>query len=97
MRQAQSKDVIDKLKKRLDKSQASTPPKCNLVKAIDYLSNQWLRLIDYLEGGAYPIDNNLAENSIRPFVIGRKNWFCSQSQEGAASSAYLYSLIITTS
>jgi transposase len=43
----------------------------------------------------YPIDNNAAENAIRPFVIGRKNWLFSASQQGATASANLYSLIET--
>jgi len=52
-------------------------------------------LISYLDEGHYPIDNNRAENAIRPFVIGRKNWLFSQSQAGAKASANLYSLIET--
>jgi len=43
----------------------------------------------------WPIDNNLAENAIRPFVIGRKAWLFSNSQRGASASANLYSLIET--
>jgi len=49
----------------------------------------------YTEDGSWPIDNNLAENAIRPFVIGRKNWLFSNSQKGAKASANLYSLIET--
>jgi len=45
--------------------------------------------------GDYPIDNNAAENAIRPFVIGRKNWLFSASQQGATASANLYGLIET--
>ena len=95
IRQAQSKPIIDKLKKWLDKTLANTPPKTTLGKAVQYLSNQWPRLINYLDDSEYPIDNNRAENSIRPFVIGRKNWLFSNSQKGAAASANLYSLIET--
>ena len=95
IRQSQSKDIINKLRQWLDKSQASTPPKSSLGKAMGYLNNQWPRLVGYLEDGEYPIDNNRAENSIRPFVIGRKNWLFSQSQKGATSSANLYGLIET--
>ncbi len=83
IRQTQSKDTIDQLKKWLDKSQANTPPKSTLGKALTYLNNQWPRLTNYIADGEYPIDNNRAENSIRPFVIGRKNWLFSQSQKGA--------------
>lgn len=95
IRQTQSKEVVDKLKKWLDKCQGTTPPKSSLGKAIGYLNHQWPRLVAYLADGKYPIDNNRAENSIRPFVIGRKNWLFSQSQKGATSSANLYSLIET--
>jgi len=52
-------------------------------------------LVAYVEDGAWPIDNNRAENTIRPFVIGRKNWLFSASQAGAHASANLYSLIET--
>jgi transposase len=95
IRQSQAKPIIDKLKKWLDKTRANTPPKNALGKAVQYLANQWSRLIGYLEDGEYPIDNNRAENSIRPFVIGRKNWLFSHSQKGAMASANLYSLIET--
>lgn len=64
-------------------------------KALAYLHNQWPRLVRYLGSGDYPIDNNRAENAIRPFVIGRKNWLFSASVKGAKASANLYSLIET--
>lgn len=40
-------------------------------------------------------DNNSAENAIRPFVIGRKNWLFSGNPQGAKASADIYSLIET--
>ncbi len=46
-------------------------------------------------GGRIPIDTNLVENAIRPFVIGRKNWLFPDTVRGARSSANLYSLIQT--
>ena len=49
----------------------------------------------WFEPRLHPIDNNAAENAIRPFVIGRKNWLFSASQRGATSSANLYSLLET--
>jgi len=51
--------------------------------------------VRYLEDGRWPIDNNPAENAIRPFVIGRKNWLFSATPKGADASANLYSLIET--
>jgi len=53
------------------------------------------RLIVYIEDGRLRSDNNLAENSIRPFVVGRKNWLFSGSPGGAHASAALYSLVET--
>jgi transposase len=95
VRQQQSQPIIDTLKQWLDKSLPQVPPKTALGKALHYLHTQWPRLINYVRQGDYPIDNNAAENAIRPFVIGRKNWMFSASQQGATASANLYSLIET--
>jgi len=57
------------------------------------LNNQWHKLIKYIDDGNYPIDNNAAENAIRPFVIGRKNWLFANTPKGAHASANLYSII----
>ena len=64
-------------------------------KAVNYLASNWSRLVRYVEGGHLPIDNNRAENAIRPFVIGRKNWLFSDTPKGATASAQLYSLVET--
>jgi len=91
----QAKPVIDKLRHWLDETKPKVPPKTTLGKALHYLDHQWPRLIRYLDDGRYPIDNNLVENAIRPFAIGRKNWLFSASVNGAKASANLYSLIET--
>ena len=49
----------------------------------------------FLEDGNIPTHNNRAENAIRPFVIGRKNWLFSQTAKGAGASADMYSLVET--
>ena len=95
MRQNKAKPIIDHLKQWLEKSIHQVAPKTAIGKALSYLHNQWDRLVGYLDDGHYPIDNNRAENAIRPFVIGRKNWLFSHSQAGAKASANLYSLIET--
>jgi len=71
------------------------PPKSAVGNALHYLNNEWNKLIRYTNDGRYLMDNNLAENAIRPFVIGRKNWLFSQSVKGVRASANLYSLIET--
>ena len=48
-----------------------------------------------LDDGLIPLDNNPAENAIRPFVVGRKNWLFSHTPSGAQASAAIYSLIET--
>jgi transposase len=95
IRQKESAPILEKFKVWLEKSEKHTAPKTTLGKAIKYALNQWPAFINYIESGDYPIDNNRAENAIRPFVIGRKNWLFSDTQKGAVASANLYSLIET--
>ncbi|MBC8317943.1 MAG: IS66 family transposase [Desulfobulbaceae bacterium] len=95
VRQEQSKPILEQFKQWLSKRSLQTPPKGLLGKAISYTLKQWDRLVGYVEDGILSPDNNAAENSIRPFVVGRKNWLFAGTPEGAAASAGLYSLIET--
>ncbi len=95
VRQEKSKPILQDIKKLLDNILHSTAPSGAMDAALNYLYNQWPKLTKYIEDGHYPIDNNAAENAIRPFVIGRKNWLFSNSQSGAKASANLYSIIET--
>ena len=52
-------------------------------------------LYTFLEDPQIPIDNNLAERAVKPFVIGSKNWLFSTSPKGADASAAAYSIINT--
>jgi len=94
-RQADSVLVIEKIKQFLDEILHSTAPSGPMGKALVYLQNQWPKLIRYIDDGNYPIDNNVAENAIRPFVVGRKNWLFANTPSGAHASANLYSIIET--
>ena len=60
-----------------------------------YLENQKPYLMNYLKDGRLEIDNNRAERSIKPFVIGRKNFLFANTPRGAQSSAIIYSLVET--
>ena len=64
-------------------------------EALHYLLEQWPYLIRYLEDGRLELSNNRAERSIKPFVMGRKNWLFANTPAGAQSSAVIYSLIET--
>lgn len=66
-----------------------------LGKAVTYANNQKKYLETYLLDGRCSLSNNLAENSIRPFTVGRKNWEFSASTKGADASATVYSLVET--
>jgi len=79
----------------LDQVLPQVPPTSATGKALRYLHNEWDKLIRYLDDGRLEIDNNAAENAIRPFVVGRKNWLFSDSVKGVTASANLYSLIET--
>jgi transposase len=94
-RQEKAKPILDEFKRWLDAKVEEVPPKSLLGKAIGYALNQWHRLIVYVETSHVTPDNNMAENSIRPFVVGRKNWLFSGTPEGATASATMYSLIET--
>ena len=95
LRQERSKEIMDKFKVWLDQKSIEIVPKGLLGKAIWYTIRQWEKLQVYLEDGRIQIDNNLVENTIRPFVLGRKNWLFAGSPRGAHSSALIYSLIET--
>ena len=94
-RQTRSREVIDELRRWLDQVLPTVPPSSVLGDALGYLHRQWSHLIRYLERGDLPIDNNPAENAIRPFVVGRKGWLFSDTQAGARASALIYSLVET--
>ena len=94
-RQQHSLPILAQLHSWLEKTQPQVTAQNALGKAVNYLASNWSRLERYVEAGHLPIDNNRAENAIRPFVIGRKNWLFSDTPKGATASAQIYSLIET--
>ncbi len=91
----QEKPVLDEFFAWVDSASLGVPPKSNLGEAFGYAQNQKDGLLTYLEDGHCSISNQLAENSIRPFTIERKNWLFSGSPRGAEASAGIYTLIET--
>jgi transposase len=94
-RQKHALPIINKIRDWLDEVLPQIAPSSATGGAMSYLNNEWEHLIRYLDDGRLEIDNNLAENAIRPFVLGRKNWLFSTSVKGVKASANLYSLIET--
>ena len=70
-------------------------PKSKLGIALTYLKNQWPNLVNYLKDGRLELSNNIAERSIKPFVISRKNFLFANTPSGATSSAVIFSMIET--
>jgi transposase len=95
LRREKAVPVLEEFKAWMDKRIDQTPPKGLLGQALSYAITRWDRLIRYIENGHITPDNNAAENAIRPFVVGRKNWLFSGHPNGAHAAATLYSLIET--
>jgi transposase len=68
-------------------------PKSAMGEAIGYCLNHWTALTEYVNDGDLAIDNNAAENAIRPIVLGRKNWLFAGSDNGGRTGAVLASLV----
>ena len=92
---AQSAPLFTALRQWLEKTQARIPGKSELAKAIRYTLSRWQALTLVLRDGRACIDNNAAERSMRPMVLGRKNWLFAGSDSGGHSAAAAYSLIQT--
>ena len=94
-RQELSIPLLKELKDWLETNLNRVPKDSLTFKAIYYTLNQWDSLTGYCEDGKLNISNALAENAIRPFALGRKNWLFSDTPRGAKASATCYSLIET--
>lgn len=96
LRQKEAKPLIEEFFGWVNTCSATTLPQSLLGKALTYVQNQKKYLLAFLTDGRIEISNNRAERSIKPFVIGRKNWLFCNTPGGAKSSAAIYSLIQTT-
>ena len=95
LRQEKAGPLLTAFRGWLEKRAPQVPPSLALGKAISYTLKEWPKLVRYLDCAELTPDNNAAENAIRPFVLGRKNWLFSGSPSGAESSCAMYSLIET--
>ena len=95
IRQRHAKPQLENIRQWLDKHKDKVPKDGKIGQAFTYLDNQWDKLVVYCESGKLAISNIKAENAIRPFAIGRKNWMFADTPQGAYASATYYSLIET--
>jgi hypothetical protein len=86
---------LKSLREWAGKMQHETMPSGKLGEALGYLITQWPKLVRYVEDPRLAIDTNLAENAIRPFALGRRNWLFADTVKGAKASAALYSIVST--
>jgi len=87
--------VLNELGKWMAETYKTVLPKSPIGKAIAYCIPRWDNLMNYLKDGSLEIDNNLAENAIRPIALGRKNYLFAGSSRGAERAAMFYSFFGT--
>jgi transposase len=94
-RQRHAKPLLDALKVWLDDLQHTVMGQSGTARALAYTLRRWEALKRYLDDGARPIDNNAAENAIRPVALGRKNWLFAGSEQAGCRAAAIMSLLAT--
>jgi len=95
VRLKESVPLLEMIKKKLEESLPEHLPQSPMRQAINYTLGLWKELNVYLQDGRLPIDNNLAENAIRPIALGRKNWLFVGSENGGYTAAILMSFTAT--
>jgi transposase len=93
MRQEHSRPIVKALHLWLTEKRQRLAKADVTAKAIDYALSNWRALTRYLDDGDVPIDNNAAENAVRPLCVGRKNWLFVGSQQAGERAAVVMSLI----
>jgi len=96
IREEKSRPIIDDIRLYVDEYiDTAIALDGYIKKAFVYINNQFPKLTVYLKDGRLNIDNNVAENHVRPIAVGRKNWLFANSTKGAKSLAGWYSVIET--
>jgi transposase len=95
LRIEKSQPIINEMKAWLNKNMTEVTPASLMGKAIAYTLNRWNELTLFLKNGRIELSNNLIENSIRPFVLGRKNFLFCQSEESATALGSAYTILGT--
>src|SRR5216684_3945976 len=92
LRMEKSKPLLDQIKTTIEAARADALPKSALAKACNYTLTLWNRLSRFLEYPELELSNNLAENSMRPVALGRKNWIHIGSPQAAPKVAAILSV-----
>jgi transposase len=95
LRQQQARPLLAVIRKQVESAQASALPASALGKAATYTLALWRKLNRFLDHPELELSNNLAENSMRPLVVGRKNWIHIGSQQAGPKVAAILSVVET--
>jgi hypothetical protein len=95
VRQERARPLLTALQAWLSATLQKVSAKSELVGAIRYTLVRWTTLTRYCDDGRIEVDNNTAERSIRPVVLGRRNYLFAGSDAGGERAANIYSLIGT--
>ncbi len=95
LRLDESLPILNELGKWIVATYKEVLPKSAMGKATAYCIPRWDNLLGYLHDGSLEIDNNFAENAIRPIALGRKNYLFAGSTRGAERAAMFYSFFGT--
>jgi transposase len=93
IRRARSRPIADELYRLIVSARTSQLPHGPLGEALTYTINQWDKFLVCLENGRLEIDNNLAENKVRPAKLGAKNWMFFGNAEAGTNNALFYTLM----
>jgi len=97
MRQQKAKLIMEEMKGWLEQMAVMYSSSTLLGKAAGYAYVRWSNMMRYLDDGRLKIDNNLAENEIRPITLGRKNYLFCGNHEAAENMCVIISLLSTCS
>jgi len=93
LRQQQSRPLLDEIRKQIEAARSTALPGGSLAKACNYTLTMWQKLTRFLEYPELELSNNLAENSMRPVAIGRKNWIHVGSPQAGPKIAAILSVV----
>jgi transposase len=92
-RQERAKPLLDEIRGRIEAAQSVALPSSALSKACHYALVLWKKLTRFLEYPELELSNNLAENSMRPVALGRKNWIHIGSPQAGPKIAAILSVV----
>lgn len=95
LRLERARPLLDLLKPQIEAAHAEALPASALGKAARYTLALWPKLVRFLDYPELELSNNLAENSMRPLVVGRKNWIHLGSQQAGPKIAAILSIVET--